>query len=304
MNGFQSSTRPLGRLAFAAAMTLTLPLLAQPTHGPHPAYLRARSDLRVAEHIMMVRDEPNVMRDLAAATQKVREAIQLVDQASMMDRKNVEDNPPIDTYPDRSGRFRAMFRMLEGAKRDLTQPEVNLSAVGYRDAAVRKINEAEGLVRRAARDDWRDDFITMAPPPPPSMPPPPPVQAHPHYLQALTDLRMARALLWRRNFSNVMEDQRGAQREIEAAIREAGRAAITDGRDLSYQPPFDTHWRPEDRLRRAMDALNSAQRNLSFEEDNQAALGWRQAALRSVEHARGFVERAIHDRQFDRWFDR
>jgi hypothetical protein len=50
--------------------------------------------------------------------------------------------------------------------------------------------------------------------------------------------------------------------------------------------------------------LSSALRNLGFEEDNQAALGWRQAAMRHVERARGLVGRAIQDRSFDRWFDR
>ena len=80
-----------------------------------------------------------------------------------------------------------------------------------------------------------------------------------------------------------MEDQREAIREIDEAIREAGRAAIVDGRDPRYQPPVDVNWRPADRLTRAMDALNSALRNLGYEEDNQAALGWRQAAIRDLQ---------------------
>jgi len=291
-----STTQSLAALVVAAATVFVAPAQAQP--GEHPHYLRARSNLRVAERIMMVRDEPNVMRDLGAASERVREAIRLIDQAAVIDRKDVMDNPPVDTYPDRGGRFRAMFQMLEGAKRDLNQAEANLSAVGWRNAAIGKINEAEGLVKQAARDDWRDEYMVYAPPPPP----PPP--QHSHYLQALSDLRMAKALLWRRDYGNVMADQRAAHHEIDEAIREAARAAITDGRDPNFQPPVDVNWRPEDRLRHSMDALNSALRNLAYEEDNQAALGWRQAAIRDVEHARSLVGKAINDRQFDRWFDR
>jgi tetratricopeptide (TPR) repeat protein len=295
MNRIPISTQSFAK-AGAVMIGLMMPMLAQ-TPGPHPAYLRARSDLRVAEHIMLVRDEPNVMRDLAAAAERVREAIRLLDEAAVIDRKQIDDNPRIDTYPDRRGRFRAMYQMLEGAKRDLSQAETNLSAVGWRNAAIGKVNEAQALVKKAARDDWRDDFMAVAAPPPPP-------QSHPHYLQALSDLRFARALLWRRDFANVMAEQRDALHEIDEAIRETGRAAIDDGRDPKYQPPVDVKWRPEDRLRRATDALNSALRNLGFEEDNQAALAWRQAAMRHAERARGLVGRAISDRKIDMWFDR
>jgi tetratricopeptide (TPR) repeat protein len=280
-------------LLFAAAA----PALAD-VPGAHPAYLHARSNLHVAERIMMsIREEPNVMNDLGAAIERVRQAIRLIDQAAVIDRKDVVNNPPIDTYPDRRGRFRAMYQMLEGAKRDLSQAEANLSAVGWRNAAIGKVNEAEGFVKRAARDDWRDDFGYLPPPPPPR-----PQNAH--YVQAISDLRLAKALLWRRDFSNVMADQREAIREIDEAIREAGAAAITDGKDPNYQPAVDVNLRPADRLTRATEALNSALRNLSFEEDNRGALAWRQASIRDVQHAKGLVERAIHDKKVDLWFSR
>ena len=68
--------------------------------------------------------------------------------------------------------------MLEGAKRDLNQAEANLSAVGWRNAALAKVNEAEALIKKAARDDWRDDFGQ---------------NPQPHYLQAVSDLRFAKA---------------------------------------------------------------------------------------------------------------
>lgn len=238
---------------------------------------------------MRVADEPNVLNDLRAAADRVNQAIRLVDQAAVIDQKDVDDEPRIDTFPDRVGRFRAIYQMLEGAKRDLNQAEANLSAIGWRNAAIAKVNEAEALVKKVARDDWQDDFGVVS---------------QPHYLQAISDLRFAKALLWRRDFGNVMEDQREAIREIDEAIREAGRAAITDGRDPRYQPPVDLNWRPADRLTRAMDALNSALRNLGYDEDNRAALGWRQAAIRDLRHAQTLVGRAISDKKIDMWFDR
>jgi len=280
-------------IVLGAAASLS-PLMAD-TPGRHPAYIRARSDLRLAERIMAIQDEPNVMRDLRAAADRVNESIRLLDQAAVLDRKDIDDHPRVDSYPDRVGRFRAMVQLLEAAKRDLNQAEDNLSAVGWRNASLQKINEAEGLVKTAARLDWRDDFL---------LPPPPPPAQHSHYAQAVSDLRFAKALLARRDFRNVMADQQRAMHEIDEAIREAARAEITDGRDPNYAPPVDTTWRPEDRLRRATDALNSALKNLSFEEDNRAALGWRQAAIRNAQHARDLVGAAISDRAFDRWFDR
>jgi len=288
MKKTQTSTRRWLAGISLAVIAVASPMLAD-TPGPHPPYLRARSDLRVAERIMMVRDEPNVMRDLQAAVDRVRQAIQLIDQAAMIDRKWIDDNPQIDTYPDRRGRFRAIYQMLEGAKRDLSGAEVNLSAVGWRNAAINKVNEAENFVRKAASDDWHDDFA---------------VYSTPHYQQALSDLRFARALLWREDFGNVMADQKMAIHEIDEAIREAARAAINDGRDPRYQPPVDVGWRPVDRLSHAMDALNSALRNLAFEEDNRASLGWRQNAIRDVNHAKQLVNQAISDKKVDLWFRR
>ena len=133
MNRFHSSA--------LAVIASAVPILAD-TPGPHPFYLHARTNLRVAERMMNVPDEPNVMQDLRAAADRVRQAIRLVDEAAVIDRKDVDDSPRVDIFPDRGGRFRAIFQMLEAAKRDLSQTEANLSAVGWRNAAVAKVNEA------------------------------------------------------------------------------------------------------------------------------------------------------------------
>jgi hypothetical protein len=129
------------------------------TAGLHPAYLHARSDLRRAELLMQRRDEPNVMRDLGEAAREAREAIREIDAAAAWDRKDLIDNPRVDTYPDRPGRFRAIAQFLWGARRDIEREEDNPAAREWRNRALHHIDESIRLVKRAARDDWRDDWL-------------------------------------------------------------------------------------------------------------------------------------------------
>lgn len=143
----------VGALALIAANSFA------DTPGRHPAYLHARTDLRRAERLMDVREEPNVMRDLATAAREAHEAIRELDEAALWDRKDVVDNPPVDTYPDRSGRFRAMTQFLFAARRDIDREEDNPAARAWRNRALHHIDESIRLVRRAARDDWRDDWL-------------------------------------------------------------------------------------------------------------------------------------------------
>ena len=108
---------------------------------------------------MDVREELNVRRDLPAASNAAHEAIREIDAAARWDRKDVDDNPPIDTYPDRPGRFRAIVQFPFTARRDIEREEDNPAARGWRDRALHHIDESIRLVRRAARDDWRDDWL-------------------------------------------------------------------------------------------------------------------------------------------------
>jgi len=129
------------------------------TPGRHPAYLRARSDLRRAEQLMHVREQPNVARELGEATREVREAIRDIDNAARWDRKDLIDNPPVDTYPNRPGRFRAIAQFLQSAKRDVEREEDNRVAREWRNRAIHHIDEAIRFLKRGARDDWRDDWL-------------------------------------------------------------------------------------------------------------------------------------------------
>jgi hypothetical protein len=260
----------------------------------HPAYLHARSDLRRATLLMHVREEPNVSRDMAAAADFTERAIRELDAAAMFDRKDLDEHPPIDTRLGRGSRFREILRLLDSARHDIEREEDNPRAREWRNRAFRNIDDAMELIRKAGYDKFRDE-VGGGPPPPARLAPAPMPAIHPAYLHALSDLRYARALLYREDWRPVMRDQHAAVQEIDRAIGEAKRAAIDDGKNPNDHPPIDRGFGWEGRFRKAMELLNSAEHDLSEVETNGAAAGWRNAALSNVRNAKRFVEKAMRD---------
>jgi hypothetical protein len=269
----------------AAVALATLPFQL-PAQGRRPRYIHARADLRRAIILMRVPDEPNVMRDMQEATGMVERAIHELDVAAMFDRRDLDDNPPVDTRLGRGSRFREILRLLGSARNDIDQEEDNPRAREWRNRAFGFIDGAMARVRQGGYDRFTDSMMPVLAPPP---------SIHPRYLSALSDLRYARALLWRDDFREVMRDQRAAIEEIDRAIAEAKRAAIDDGRNIDDHPPVDARIGWEGRFRKAMELLDQARGDLSFIETNMAAAPWRDAARANVERARGFVEKAMRD---------
>ena len=122
------------------------------TPGRHPKYLRARTDLRTAQFFMRVHDEPNVMRHVREVDGEINLAIREIDRAAVLDHKDMDDHPRIDTSLDRPGRFRKVMALLVSARRDIGEEEDNPRAIGWRDAAFRHIDLAMEQLRKAARD--------------------------------------------------------------------------------------------------------------------------------------------------------
>jgi hypothetical protein len=118
----------------------------------HPRYLHARSDLRAAEIIIGYHDEPNVMQHADEVRHEINEAIHELDNASVIDRKDINDHPHVDTHLDRPGRFRKAFQLLRSARKDISEEEDNPNAIGWRDAAYRHIDAALDQLRKAAQD--------------------------------------------------------------------------------------------------------------------------------------------------------
>ncbi len=108
--------------------------------------------------------------------------------------------------------------------------------------------------------------------------------AHPGYLHALSDLRYARALL-KTDFA----DDWPAIKEIDWAIKEAKQAAIEDHKPLSDHPPLDARLDRAGRLRHAVEALNSAERDMAQEEQNGSAIVWRDRSLGHIRQARNLI---------------
>jgi hypothetical protein len=251
----------------------------------HPAYLHARSDLRRATLLMRIPDEPNVNRDMAMAADFTERAIRELDAAAMFDRKDIDDHPPVDVRMGRGSRFQETLRLLESARRDIEREEDNPRAREWRNRAFRNIDDAMALIRKGGYDKFRDE-MGAAPPMP---------AVHPAYLRAISDLRYARALLFRPDWGPVMRDQRAAVDEIDHAIGEAKRAAIDDGKNPDDHPPIDRGLGWEGRFRKAMELLDSAERDLAQAETNGAAAGWRNAAILNVRNAKAFVAKAMRD---------
>jgi len=248
-----SHQKPFQSLAVAVMLLAPMAASAQPRH---PRYLHARSDLRRAYLFMRVHEEPNVERDLNIAADYVVGAIREIDNAARWDRRDIDDNPPIDIHLGRGSRFREIVRLLESARADIDREEDNPMAREWRNRAFRFIDDSIAMVRKGGYDKFRDEVGGM-------LAPPPPMGAsygdtHPHYLHAIGDLRYARALLYRSDWRDVMRDQRHAVEEIDRAIDEAKRAAIEDGKNIDDHPPIDVRTGWEGRFHQAMDLLDSA----------------------------------------------
>jgi hypothetical protein len=144
--------RTLSLCLIGLASVLTPAAINADTPGRHPAYLRARSDLRAAQFLMRVREEPNVTRNLVQADREVEAAIAEIDRAAVIDRKDLDDRPRVDTNLDRRRRFGRTVELLRGARADLGREEDNGRARGWRDAAYRHIDQALEHMHRAAVD--------------------------------------------------------------------------------------------------------------------------------------------------------
>lgn len=139
----------------SAIAGLLMPIAATPANfggAHHPRYLHARSDLRAAWILIGYHDEPNVMHHADAVRAEIDRAIHELDNASVIDRKDIDDHPHVDTNLDRPGRFRKCFALLRSARKDISEEEDNPAAIAWRDRAYRHIDAALDQLRHAARD--------------------------------------------------------------------------------------------------------------------------------------------------------
>jgi hypothetical protein len=124
---------------------------------------------------------------------------------------------------------------------------------------------------------------------------------HPGYLHALSDLRMARALIMRPDAPNVEGNEYNAMREIDACCNDLIRASINDGKNVNDHPPVDVGMDFKGRLGRAMDLLRSARNDMDHEEDDPFNRGLQFRANQHVDRAMSFVKRAIDNKIANRY---
>lgn len=263
------------------------PVAASPQRHPH--YLQALSDLRAARAylerpagLVVKWDENHAIREIDAAMNEIR-------QASIDDGKPLADHPPIDVAMVWGDRLHRSRELLAAANRDVTQVEDNTFAKGLKNRALSHIGKA-----LHALDEGIADAAEMHAPPPP-----PVAEAHPAYLHALADLRMARALLARPAHPDVKWDEQTGIREIDAAINEIRQASIDDGKPLGDHPPIDAKWNHRDRLRQAMTLLDKSAKDITERESNDFAKGLRGRAVDHIHGAVHAIEEAIRDRKED-----
>jgi hypothetical protein len=119
--------------------------------------------------------------------------------------------------------------------------------------------------------------------------------AHPHYMEALTDLRLARALLLVEDKSAAGKFSFTAAGDIGQAMAEIKHASIDDGKSEDDHAPIDANVSRRDRLHEALSLVEGAERDLKAEEDDQKALGWRARAQKDVADAHAFVLASINN---------
>jgi hypothetical protein len=145
--------------AYAITLTAAAALLAPAAidaQGRHPHYLSARTDLRRAQLLARVREEPNVTRNLEVSAREIEAAIHEIDNAAVLDRKDLVEHPPIDANLARKDRFGRIVALLRSARADIEHEEDNPRAREWRNAAFRHIDEALNAVHRAAVDAHLD----------------------------------------------------------------------------------------------------------------------------------------------------
>jgi hypothetical protein len=140
-------------LSLLAGFLVLLPAGAQAqVPGPHPAYLHALSDLRMARAYLndgwaweAVRQDDN------HAVQEIDAAIREIKHAAIDDGKNIDEHPPVDPHLGWHDRFARANELLGRAHHDLDHAEDVPEARGLRDRAIIHIDEAHNTVDRA----WR-----------------------------------------------------------------------------------------------------------------------------------------------------
>ena len=113
-------------------------------------------------------------------------------------------------------------------------------------------------------------------------------QQHPKYLHAMANLRKAYWLIAHHDANDpvMRPEENHALKEIARAYQDLKNASIVDEKDINDQPPADMNfWDHRGRLHHAIDLLREARADISGEEDDPAARGFRYGAMKDIDKA-------------------
>lgn len=142
-------------LRFLATIGLILGIFvpaAALAQAPHPAELRALSDLRMARAILAHPfADAGVQSHLGTAAGLVDRAMGDVRAAAIDDGKPLDAHPPVDASLPPRDLLRKAYVLLQSAWHDLGQPEANPNAIAPLRRARRDITNSLFEIRAAAR---------------------------------------------------------------------------------------------------------------------------------------------------------
>jgi hypothetical protein len=93
-----------------------------------------------------------------------------------------------------------------------------------------------------------------------------------------------------------VKDCNGAVNEINACIHDLESAAWYDGKNAHHNQPPDVPPDRSGRLNMSIQLLQAAHNDMAKEEDDPAAVGFRNRAIQHVDRALGFAHRALGDK--------
>jgi hypothetical protein len=142
-------TNSLLMLSLFAGALFLLPNRAQ-AQGPHPEYIYALQDLRLARAYLndgwaweAVRQQDN------QAIREIDAAIHDIKAAAIDDGKSINDHPPIDVHMGWHDRFGQAMDRLKRAHGDIARSQTMNESIDLRNHALRHIDAAESTVENA-----------------------------------------------------------------------------------------------------------------------------------------------------------
>lgn len=135
----------------AVALCFTFAIGSVPSHaqeyGRHPAYIHALSDLRLMRaYLDRLTPNEHIDDEQMAAIREIDEAIRLIKEASIDDRKDLRDHMPIDAQIRPADRFRKAREAGGAAFHDVNEEEDNGFARGLKHRALDHIGRANQIV--------------------------------------------------------------------------------------------------------------------------------------------------------------